>query len=336
MDTLDPAFTEIPTNCSYQTPDNFSFDFEEFDDPRASPPDDVSFGMDHWSLRSRQIDPGFDIQSPVFDIQTPIGSFVAIDYSILVTYTLSNTTVPPPKPSVTECAVYFCERQYAASTYLPGTENSRPRHVNTQQLIPTDALDLSDPWDSKESVHFAPPNGCTLSKNSSYSIDRNTFNRLEDTMMSLFNSTTGVRGTMPRIDLSIMAPILRAGNLSQLLESMSTSLTDTLRTNPHSNEIPGKAFRDETFIHVRWPWIILPVVVTLGSIGLLLGTAIGSKQKKAVLWKCMVLPLLTSHLHTTPENNIAYVRSVDGMTDKSKKMRAVMVQDEEPLTFREK
>jgi hypothetical protein len=53
--------------------------------------------------------------------------------------------------------------------------------------------------------------------------------------------------------------------------------------NPLCHEIRGKAFREETFIHVRWPWIILPVIVTLGSIALLLGTAIESKHRKAVL-----------------------------------------------------
>ncbi|KAL4912286.1 hypothetical protein BDW62DRAFT_194993 [Aspergillus aurantiobrunneus] len=337
LDTGDPAFAEIPTNCSYQTPSNFSFEFEGFDNPRMLL-DNVSYGMDHWSLRARQIDPYLDIQSPIFDIQTPIGAFIAISYSILVTYTPSNATIPPPKPSVSECAVYFCERKYSSSTYPAGSSNSRPMQVaNTQQLIPTDALDSSAIYDSAESVHFAPPTGsATLSPNSSYSIDRNTFTRLEDTMMRLFNSTTALRGDMSRIDLSNIASILRTGNLSELLDSMSTSVTDTLRTNPHGTKIFGNSFRDETFIQVRWPWIILPVIVTLGSIALLLGTAIGSKQKKAVLWKCMVLPLLSSHLHTAPENEIASMRSVDGMTDKSKKMRAVMVQDEGPLIFKEK
>jgi hypothetical protein len=50
----------------------------------------------------------------------------------------------------------------------------------------------------------------------------------------------------------------------------------------------------------------------------------------------MVLPLLATHLDTTPENRIASVRSVDGMSDMSKKMRAVMVHDEGPLIFKEK
>jgi hypothetical protein len=117
---------------------------------------------------------------------------------------------------------------------------------------------------------------------------------------------------------------------------MSASATDTFRTNARGSTIPGDAFRDETFIRVRWPWIILPVVVALGSIVLLVATAIGSKQNKAVLWKSTALPLIMSHFDTTPENGIASLRSVDGMTDMSKKMRAVVLQEDGPITFKEK
>lgn len=336
LDTVAEPLRKIPTNCSYQAPNNFSFDFEEFDHPRISG-DNVIFGINHWSLHPRVMNLTLDSRIPTFDIQTPIGSFTAINYTTKVTYAISNATVPPPKPSVTECAVYFCERQYAASSYLPGDRNSRPMHVvDTQQLIPTEALE--DPlFTSNRPVHFAPPNGsATLSKDSSYSIDLRTFGHFADTMMSFFNSTTQYGGAVSTSTVLKLGTILRMDNLNRLLDSMSISVTDTFRMNSLGHKIPGKAFREETFIHVRWPWIILPVIVTLGSIALLLGTAIGSKHRKSVLWKCMVLPLLTSHLDTTPENRIASVRSVDGMTDMSKNMRAVMVHDEGPLIFKEK
>lgn len=150
-------------------------------------------------------------------------------------------------------------------------------------------------------------------------------------MVRIFNSTAD----FTQSDVLDLTTFLCKESLNQLLDSMSTSVTDVLRANHRGKQILGKAFRVETFIHVQWPWIALPIIVTLGSIVLLLGTAIGSKRRKAVLWKCMALPLLSSHLHTTPENEIGPVRSVDRMTDKWKKMRAVMVQDEGPLIFRE-
>ncbi|KAF3021380.1 hypothetical protein E8E15_009312 [Penicillium rubens] len=278
--------------------------------------------------------PGFDWDGS----WAPIASFVATNYTTTVTYAISNATVPPPKPSVAECAVYFCERRYEQSSYTPGDyQNSPPMPgVDTQQLVPTEPLE--DPnFTSNRPVHFAAPDGsAALSSNSSYSVDLRTFGHLADTMMNLFNSTTELRGEVPTSTVLKLGTILRMDNLNRSLDSMSSSLTDTFRMDSLNDEVQGIAFQDETFIHVRWPWITLPVIVTLGSIALLLGTAIGSKHRKAVLWKCMVLPLLTSHFDATPESKIASVRRVDGMTEISKKMRAVMVHDEGPLTFKEK
>ncbi|KAJ5836215.1 hypothetical protein N7447_002241 [Penicillium robsamsonii] len=283
--------------------------------------------MNHWSSRPRE-------NNTIFDIQTPIVSLIEIDYTNPVFYTLSNATAPPTKPLVTECAVYFYERRYSASLYPPGTQNSHPMQViDTQQLIARDVPEESRTHTSPFPVYFAPPNGsATLSKNPSYSIDQRMFNSFKPAMMRIFNGATD----FTQSDVLDLTTFLRKGNLSQLLDSMSTSVTDVLRAYRGGKPTRGKAFRVETFIHIRWPWIILPVIVTLGSTALLLGTAIESKRRKAVLWKCMALPLLSSHLHTTPENEIVSVRSVDRMTDKWKKMRAVMVQDEGPLTFREK
>ncbi|PLB40847.1 DUF3176 domain-containing protein [Aspergillus candidus] len=338
---IHPALIQVPTNCSYRSPSNFSFDFqlserieyETIGDVVSDPHkiNNVTFFANHWSLRPRA-------DYPILGIQDPIVSLIEIDYVDPVRYTVSNATAPPTKPVVTECAVYFCERRYAASSYLPTTQESSPFHVvDTQELIVKDSQEERPDISSLEPFYFDPPKGsATLSRNPKYSMEYHTFNNFRPFMMSLFNSTA----TIDIIELPTsytlkLESFLRRVDLSEILESMSTSVTDTLRKNGHGGEVSGKAFRDERFIQVRWPWIILPVVVTLGSLALLLGTAIGCKQRDAVLWKCMVLPLLSSHLDTTPENGIASVRSADGMTAMSKNMRAVVMPDEGPLTFKE-
>lgn len=339
---IHPALKEIPTNCSYQTPSNFSFDFQHpqsltpgkldgvYSGPRKK--NSLTMSMNHWSLRPRA-------DSPILGIQAPIVSLTEVDYFNPVFHTISNATAPPTKPLVTECAVYFCERQYAASSYQPTTQRNGPAHaINTQELIVQNAQEERPDTFSPEPFYFAPPKGsATLSKNPTYTMDHLTFNSFRPLMMSLFNSTANInRFNVSTSDTLKLAPFLRRGNISETLESMSTSVTDTLRKNGHESKVPGKAFRDERFIHVRWPWIILPAVVTLGSLALLLGTALGSRQRGAVLWKCMVLPLLSCRLDTAPGNRIAEVRSADGMTAMSKNMRAVVVRDEGPLTFEEK
>lgn len=341
---IHPALKNITTNCTYQAPNNFSFDFEEFPQfsygSAYSPPDsdpykndNITLPMGQWSLRSRE-------GGPILDIQAPIVSLFEVDYTNPVFYYASNATAPPTKPLVTECAVYLCERKYPAITYVPGDQNSSPVHVaDTQELIAQDVPEESMTSFLATPLYLVPPNGVrSLSpQDPEYSIDHLTFNSFKPLMMSLFNSTYNMnRWNLSTSDTFRLATFLRRNDISEVLDSMTTGVTDVIRTSQDGTAVSGEGFRDETFIHVRWPWIILPVVVTSGSVALLLGTAIGSKQKKVLLWKCMILPLITSHLDTTPENGIASVRRVDGMTDMSKKMRAVVVQDDGPITFKEK
>lgn len=332
-DDIHPAFKEITINCTYQAPNNLSFDFESFpqfsygleSDPYKN--DHLTFRIGRWSLRARA-------GEPILDIQAPIVSLFEVDYTNPVFYNVSNVTAPPTKPLVNECAVYFCKREYPAITYVPGDQNSSSVHVaDTQELIAQNVSDHTPGFP----YYFAPPNAPpTPSEDLEYSMDFLTFTSFRPLMMSLFNSTYNINKRNSTSDTLKLATFLRRTDISEILDSVSTSVSDTIRTNEYGTTLSGDAHRDETFIHVRWPWIILPVVVTLGSIALLLATAIGSKQKKAMLWKCMVLPLITSHFDTTPENGIASVRRVDGMTDMSKKMRAVVVQDEGPITIKEK
>lgn len=177
------AFKEIPINCSYRSPNNFSFDIGLLDGVGELQylNDELTFDINYWMSRPR-------VDGPIFDIQSPLLSFVTANYSVLMNYTPSNVTIPPPKPSVTECAIYYCERQYAASSFLPGNHSSRSVDVlDTQQLIARDALDDDADYYATASVHFGPPNGtATLSKNSSYSIDHHTFSSFKDTMSTPF------------------------------------------------------------------------------------------------------------------------------------------------------
>ena len=78
------------------------------------------------------------------------------------------------------------------------------------------------------------------------------------------------------------------------------------------SRVPGKAFRTETYIHVRWPWIILPTFVVLASALLLLITTMATRH--TVLWKNSLLPLLRNYFDTVPEDNSIALQSVDGET----------------------
>lgn len=93
---------------------------------------------------------------------------------------------------------------------------------------------------------------------------------------------------------------MQSGNLQKIMggiddvdvamDSMTTSMTDVMHSTGFT--IPGKAFREETYIHVRWAWIILPMLAALFSIMFLIATVTTSRKLNTVLWKDSVLPLL--------------------------------------------
>lgn len=172
-----------------------------------------------------------------------------------------------------------------------------------------------------------PPESKSLSNNSSaYYIDAAILNGLSDQLIGLFNDDYSQIDTTTSPTLSILG-LLQLSNITEVVESISTSLTDTIRAAEPNGGIPGRAFKIETFIHVRWPWIILPLCVVLGSVILLSATMIATRKDSTVLWKSSVFPLLMSHLDIAPEYNFSSLRSVDEVKRISKEISVTMEQD---------
>ncbi|KAL4916558.1 hypothetical protein BDW62DRAFT_185902 [Aspergillus aurantiobrunneus] len=54
-------------------------------------------------------------------------------------------------------------------------------------------------------------------------------------------------------------------------------MTEQIRTGRNSTIASGLTYHPETYIHVNWPWITLPVLVVIGA-GILLGCSIISNS----------------------------------------------------------
>lgn len=326
-------FKKTPIDCTYTSPDNFSLAVSLEQSARSSSGTEDSFtaSFDYWTSRLRP-------KQPTLGIQKPIISFIAANYSTTMSWNRENALEPPYKPFMTECAMYYCEKKYAASFYKAGNQADLPSHIsNTQQLVSNDKT--PDGWQYNDDfVYFRPPDGGSLLEDMLYRIDLYSFQSLAATMEKFFNVTVEnyVRslaeregsGTDPK---DIVSTIFRTGNLTQILHSITTSLTDAIRADSRSEGAKGEALRVETYIDVRWPWIILPAIVIIGSIALLLGTVIASEQQRAVLWKASVLPLLSSQLVTTPGNELSSLRNVDQMQDLAMHTQVKLIQEKGPL-----
>lgn len=325
-----PIYKKISANCTYESPNGFELNipFDEAVGMFTNYPRQT-YDINYWTSLPRT-------NSSVFNIEDPIVSFLTANYSLSLVYTPENVTSPPPKPSFQECTVYYCEKQYPTSSFQTNIQKNRSlHHTNTQQLIRQKAGRWS--YAMSDIYHLTPPNGrVTLSQNSTYNIDEYTLQTLGTVLTNLFNTTLSTRSPGSQYSALDMATILRTGNLSQSLGSMSTSITNMIRTNPRATAVPGEAYRVETYIQVRWPWIILPICAVLGSILLLLGTALANKQQGAVLWKDSVLPLLMGRLDIAAESEIGSLRNVDEVQRVLKKIDVVMDDDGGHLVFTER
>lgn len=58
-----------------------------------------------------------------------------------------------------------------------------------------------------------------------------------------------------------------------MISKPADSLTNMILTSPDGTLVAGQAFQDETFIHIQWLWISLPVPVVF-SVNLLLAIMI--------------------------------------------------------------
>lgn len=75
------------------------------------------------------------------------------------------------------------------------------------------------------------------------------------------------------------------------LSNMAASLTK-LGLDKSNSGVKGIMFRDEVFVSVQWPWLILPaLLVIIGTIFLTV-TIVASKKGNTPLWKSSVLALL--------------------------------------------
>ncbi|KAJ5930872.1 hypothetical protein N7466_006365 [Penicillium verhagenii] len=187
----------------------------------------------------------------IFDIETPIASFISATQSVFVNYTTQNTTAPPPKPLFTECVMYWCEKEYAPSNF---SATSDPTPISrTQQLRFVMQPEEDDFYEwFKVLYKFVPPSNSTAlsNKSSTYHISEHLMLSLVPRLESIFNITGlgyGERGVSS--GTSSIQDMIFTNNITDVVKSMSTTLTDAIRAGDVSSRIPGKGFRTETYIH---------------------------------------------------------------------------------------
>ncbi|KAI5461888.1 hypothetical protein BGZ63DRAFT_454547 [Mariannaea sp. PMI_226] len=107
-------------------------------------------------------------------------------------------------------------------------------------------------------------------------------------------ATEWVDGYWDNMNPGISAALMGDVDLPKRFEKMAMSMTDYVRSSgPNSQVARGYRIASETFVFIRWSWVVGPIAIELAAILFAVLTIVSNaKHHKAPLWKSSVLALL--------------------------------------------
>jgi hypothetical protein len=88
-------------------------------------------------------------------------------------------------------------------------------------------------------------------------------------------------------------PWIAPNNVTRHMERLATAMTNIIRSSPSHQDVNGSAWEKETFISVRWQWLVFPFLLLVLSLVFLVSTIIKtSKGSGANVWKTSAMPTL--------------------------------------------
>lgn len=237
---------------------------------------------------------------------------------------LSSISIPGRAPlsnaTATHCSLYWCVNTYSASM-----KDNRAEETLVDTYHDAGAQYDSGPLTLRPSVK----GNLTATNFTVYSFATETLNEwLVDKLQ--FNNTPQI-WCDSRNDLVMKEPkeneflqIILNAPLSDSFEKIAAGMTKHVRgeqrrvqsyhgnfarnfSYPAIEPAHGTSWTVQTQLHVRWTWIILPVLLIILTIIFLTMTALQSRRRRLDIWKSSTIPLLCSQLHPNIQQKIKAV-----------------------------
>lgn len=95
----------------------------------------------------------------------------------------------------------------------------------------------------------------------------------------------------------------KPGGESETMAAVAAAMTKVMRSNLEvdpakdpeaaaANQVEGVTWFEETFVAVRWPWMILPIGLEVLAFGFLVVTMVQCQRSGVAIWKSSTLPML--------------------------------------------
>lgn len=237
---------------------------------------------------------------------------------IILNFTAISSSGRGDTASATECALYFCVQTYEASV----------ADGKFTEKIQSTASKITEAADNPVRGFQLMPETCYVN-GTKQATDRCTYKVNYFSRLSMSNSLTPLlegNGTLyvsNRPDWTsdtVRAVYGNGGNTTEInsvFQSLATALTRHARSSVcHARTVTGITWAQQSFVHVRWGWLVLPGVLMILSI-IFLGITIFHTRNQFI-WKSSPLALLFSGLGF--EAPTMRDPTLNGMEDMSRNM----------------
>jgi hypothetical protein len=181
-------------------------------------------------------------------------------------------------PEAFDCSLSWCAKRYSGVVVSAGKVTT-PEIRSWPLGLPEERYTRNATWMSPFNISenakdFDGPNRTfTINTN-----DHKTLQEwLTDTLFRTQNQEAVARALFSQPDIP------------QVVANIATSMTNNIRGARNATMVEGIAFREETYIHVDWAWLVLPGIVVLMGVVLLAATAWSGRGESDMLWKNSVL-----------------------------------------------
>ncbi|KEZ41920.1 hypothetical protein SAPIO_CDS6623 [Scedosporium apiospermum] len=216
--------------------------------------------------------------------------------------------------TVSECSIRFCERTYRAFRVTDGSPDA-PSY-NFRDINMTSVLSIENAPTATYVGYGTLP--ATDKPTNSFVINSADFNAISATLIALFTTSRysdnaqDSSGGLDERGFDISNTLFQSTNLSHLMDNLADRMSDYIRSvtatdlvfindavddaaamiNATTVTVEGISFREETYVHVSWPWFILPAGVVFAAAVFLLLTIIVNRASRGQIWKSSILPYI--------------------------------------------
>ena len=190
-----------------------------------------------------------------------------------------------------ECSIYVC-----VNTYNVSMNQGILRSAILKKWY-NHSINLDWTHDASETAILTPPPKDLSSATADSDFAISNFAPLVSYLTGLLEGALDGKNTLDASDSNTATLVQAIHNgakvTSSVVENIALVVTNAMRSaNGTYDAVTGSAWERQTFIHVRWIWLTLPVLLVFSSLFLLISVMLESWGQGVTVWKSSALAVI--------------------------------------------